>query len=185
MLPLDSPVHGGSGRGCCDVNLLNELHSLLGSAGKAVPSQGASLAGASSSHRSASSSHPFALPREISHCPALSCLGYEPDTSTAFVPPPWSISSSHSQTSLPSCTQEVEAQPVLAQSDFKAGLNLLAPGRCIPTSSCCPDLQECSCWEQCNLTACPRGGGEKDTCDAPQCFVTLALLPKQPSGHIF
>lgn len=109
-----SSVHGADGcchstvlfRGGtkCDVNLINELHPLLSSAGKAVPSQGASLAGASSSqgHQSASSRHPFALPRGISHSSALPCLGYEPDTSTVFVPPPRGISSSHSQTPFPS-----------------------------------------------------------------------------------
>lgn len=175
--------HGGSG--CCDVTLVNELHPLLSSTGKAVPTQGASLAGASSSegHPSASSSHPFALPRGISHSPALSCLGYESGTSTASVPPPQSIRSSHSQTSTV-CTEELGAQPVVAQSHLKAGLYLFAPGKCIPTSSCCSDLQECSCWEQCNLTACPHDGRE-DTCDAPQCFVTPALLPKQPPGNTF
>lgn len=96
--------HGGRGRGCCDVNPTNKLHPLLSTAGKAVPGQDASLAGAFSSegHQSASSSHPFALPREISRSPALSCLGYKADTSTAFVPPPQSVSSSHSQTSFPS-----------------------------------------------------------------------------------
>lgn len=93
-----------SGRGCCDVNPINKLHPLLSTAGKAVPAQDASLTGAfpSEGHQSASSSHPFALPREISHSPALSCLGYKADTSTAFVPPPQSVSSSHSQTSFSS-----------------------------------------------------------------------------------
>lgn len=67
------------------------------------------------------------------------------------------------------CTEGLGAQPVVAQSNFKAGLSLFAPGRSNPRSSCCSDLPH---------SMSPWWWGEKDTCDAPQCFVTPALLPK-------